>query len=170
MPSDQAGDAALDPSFFEGRFLIEIESWSPKLHVGLSRESVPMADRFQGGLDYIRNFELFGRIVAPKAFRTRTVRAWLQPFDTETQFGTADPGDCNEVGRLYFHLGQEGGDLSAALMLPEDAISFAATCLAATWRYVHIWTFDADHDSARLSAFSFSSTVHKNLVPWIDES
>lgn len=169
MASDQSGNPAPDPTLSDGRFLIEIESWVPKLHLGLSPGSTACEDRFQGGLDYIRNVELFGRILAPKAHRGRTIRVWLQPFGPEARFGADEPGG-NEVGRLYFHLGAEDADMSAALMLPEASLSFTVTCLASAWRYVHVWTFNGNDDSARISAFSFSSIVHKHLDPRISEA
>ncbi|MDB5428142.1 MAG: hypothetical protein JWR43_2117, partial [Phenylobacterium sp.] len=39
MDTDRDDGIALDPSFFDGRFLVEIEAWDGNLHVGLSSDS-----------------------------------------------------------------------------------------------------------------------------------
>lgn len=51
-------------------------------------------------------------------------------------------------------------------MLPEAAIPTTATSLASIWRHLHIWTFDEGLAGARISAFSFSSEIHPNLLAW----
>lgn len=168
MPSDQPGNAALDPGFFDGRFLIEIETWEPNLHVGLSRKSIPEEYRSPDGLDYLRNFDIRGRVAAPKAHRDKSIRVWLSPIGAEMRFGDEEE-EMDEVGRLYFR--SESGTLgpSASLMLPESALSFTVSCLASCWRYLHLWTFDERDEEASVSKFSFSSTIHKNLDPWVLE-
>lgn len=165
MEIDREGGPALDPGFFDGRLLVEIERWDASLDVRLSSESVPVEYRFQGGLNYVRGFDIDGQIVAPKAHRAKPIRVWLSPFGPEMRFG---PGGIDEVGQVY-HPSPQKPDFRASLMVPEAALATAATCLASVWKYLHIWTFDEDAERASVSAFSFSSTIHKNLEPWVAE-
>ncbi|MDB5437503.1 MAG: hypothetical protein JWR47_3760 [Phenylobacterium sp.] len=165
MDTDRDDGIALDPSFFDGRFLVEIEAWDGNLHVGLSSDSTPQEYRFQGGLNYVCGFQIDGRVVAPQAHRAKTIRLWLSPFGSDMRFG---PDDLDEVGQLRIRRPKRHElDLSATLLMPEAALPVAATCLGSVWKYVHIWTFDEDAERASVSAFSFSSTVHKNLDGWI---
>jgi hypothetical protein len=165
MPSDDLKDAAIDPSLFKNRFLLEIEGWDCELHVGLSSDLTPVEYRFQGGLNYVRGFNLECRVVAPKAHDGKSVRVWLSPFGLDVKFGT---DGLDEVGQLHIHSPQpEKPDYTAALLIPESALPVVATCLGSSWKYVHIWTFDHSADAASVSAFSFSSDVHKNLEAWI---
>lgn len=72
------------------------------------------------------------------------------------------------VGRLYKRdPPHHGAHLTATLLMPDSAISTAATCLASLWKYIHIWTFDEGVDEAGVRAFSFSREVHDNLSGWI---
>jgi hypothetical protein len=165
MDADRTDHAALDPGFFDGRFLVEIDRWDGSLHVGLSTDTVPQEYRFQGGLSYVRGFEVDGRVVAPKAHRSKAIRIWISPFGPEVRFGS---DKLNEVGQLYIRRPvPQKPDFSARLMIPEAALPMAATCLASVWKYLHIWTFDEDAERASVSAFSFSSTVHRNLDAWV---
>lgn len=157
-------NAADDSGSFDGRFLVEIKAWDGNLHVGLSSEPTPQEHRFQGGLTYVRGFDIDGRIVAPKVHRSRVIRLWLSPFGPELRFS---PNEMDEVGRLYFPSPRKP-DLSARLMIPEAALAMTATCLGSVWKYTHIWTFDEDVEQASIKAFSFSSTVHRNLDAWVE--
>jgi hypothetical protein len=157
-------NAALDPGFFDGRFLVEIDRWDATLHVGLSSDSAPQEYRFQGGLSYVRGFDIDGRILAPGRERAKSIRLRLSPFGTDIGFG---PGGLDEVGQLHIHAGRSGKpDFSATLLIPEAALPMAAICLSSTWRYVHIWLFDEDSERASINAFSFSSSIHENLRAW----
>jgi hypothetical protein len=97
MKSPQA-NATQDPGFFDGRFLVGINSWDATLHVGLSSDLHPPELRFQGGLAYIRGYDLEGYVVAPKAHRARRVRVNVSTFGEDIRFG---PGEMDEVGQLY---------------------------------------------------------------------
>lgn len=151
--------AAPEPNPVDGRLLVEITSWTGSLHVGLSSSLTPLEYRFQGGLAYVRDFVIDGRIVAPKAHRSSPIRVWLSPFGPEMLFG---PDEMDEVGQIYFPSPQKPA-LSANLLLPEGSLAAVATCLASVWRYLHVWTFDEGAERASVSAFSFSSTVHRSL-------
>jgi hypothetical protein len=164
VPGDSRPNAALDPAFSDGRLLIEIEAWDGSLHVGLSSDLTPPEYRFQGGLSYVRGFDVDGRVVAPGRHRAKKIRLSLSPFGPDTWFG---PEGLDEVGQLNIHAAQSGkADFSATLLIPEAALPLAATCLSSVWRYVHVWTFDEDSERASVSAFSFSSTIHRNLEAW----
>ncbi len=165
MESADSDNAALGPGFFDGRLLIEIETWDSSLHLGLSPEAIPVEYRFQGGLAYTRGFDITGRVIAPKTCRTKSIRIWISPFGPEAQFG---PDGLDEVGQLHVvRPGSGRSDLTATLLVPEAALPFAATSLSSVWKYIHVWTFDEEDDKASISAFSFSSTVHANLDAWI---
>lgn len=159
------GNATLDPGFFDGRLRVELGAWDATLHVGLSSDSAPQEYRFQGGLSYVRGFDIEGRVVAPGRDRAKSMRLRLSPFGSDIGFG---PGGLDEVGQLHRHVRGSGKpDLSATLLVPESGLSMAATCLSSTWRYAHIWTFDEDEERSSINAFSFSSTVHENLHAWV---
>ena len=150
---------------YEGRLLVEIESWDGNLHVGLAPPSTRSEQRFQGGLAFVRGVEIKGRMIAPKASFAKAIRVWLSPFAPEVEFG--DSG-LDEVGQFRtLPQGRRGHDLAATLLVPEAALPFAATCLGSAWKYLHIWTFDEEDERASVSAFSFSSTIPENLRAWI---
>ena len=157
--SPPQGDGSL-----EGRLLIEIKAWEGNLHLGLSSELTPLVYRFQGGLDYVRGFDLDCRVVAPKHLRGRLIRLRLSPFGPEMRFG---PEELDEVGQLNLNPPEAlKVDLMGTLFFPEAAMSAIATCLSTCWKYLHVWTFDERDDRAGVSAFSFSSSIHKNLEAW----
>jgi len=158
MPVERINVAAPEPSSLDGRLLVEITSWAGSLHVGLSSSLTPPEYRFQGGLAYVRDFEIHGRILAPEAHRSRLIRVWPSPFGPE-MFG---PDEMDQVGQIHLPSPQKP-DFRAHLMVPEAAFPGTATCLAAIWKYLHIWTFDEDAERASVSAFSFSSTVRRSL-------
>jgi hypothetical protein len=121
--------------------------------------------RFQGGLNFTRGFDLECRVIAPKALSGKCIKVWLSPFGPDVKFGT---DGLDEVGQLHICARQpEKPDFSATLLIPESALSLVATCLGLSWKYVHMWMFDQCADRASVSAFSFSSDVHKNLDAWI---
>ncbi len=167
MVSAESNNAALDPGFFDGRLLIEIETWDSTLHLGLSSDATPVEHRFQGGLNYIRGFNIEGRVIAPKAHCTKSIRIWISLFGPEMLFGR---DGLDEVGQLHVVRPASGrSDLTATLLVPETAQPFAATSLSSVWKYIHIWTFDEEDDKASISAFSFSATVDANLDAWISD-
>ena len=81
-PNSDDGEP-LPPSFFEGRFLIEILSWDWPLYLGMSSKNVPRKYTFQGGLDYVRAIDVEGRILAPVEYRGQTIRVHISPFGPE---------------------------------------------------------------------------------------
>jgi hypothetical protein len=163
MSDDPQWNAARDPRFFDGRILIDIQTWDWNLRVAVSAPSTRLRSRFQGGLDYGRDFKLRGRIRAPSAGRGKIVDVTLSPFGPKVLFGH---NGLKEVGRLDIErLGQDA-DLSATLMLPESAIPSTATSLASAWKHLHLWTLDATDQGARISAFTFSAAIYPNLLEW----
>jgi len=145
---------------FEGLLVVEIEAWNWNLHVGLSSDLSPPDQRFQGGLSYIRSFEIQGLIRAPSSLRSKAIRIWTLPFGPELRFGPDD-----DVGQVYFGPARKHGELSATLHVPEGAISTMATCLGSVWKYLRIETFDPHEERASIATFSFSSDIDDNLVP-----
>lgn len=164
MTQDVEPNAADDPGFFSGRYLVEIETWDWNLHVAVSREIAPPEHRFQGGLDYVTSFEIEGRIVAPEALRRRRVRVWLSPFSADIEFDVKNP---QGVGRLSRHTPPSYGcDYSATLLIPESSIAPTATCLASAWRYIHLWTFDHAGEESALERFTFSRNIPPKIMRW----
>jgi hypothetical protein len=155
--------AAPDPSFFDGRLLVEIEAWNCALSVGLSSALMPRQYTFQSGLDVTRGFDIEGRLRAPSRYRDQRISIHLQPFGPGRE-------EWDEVGRLYFHPDRPGGrpQLMATLLVPEVTLSMIATCLGTSWKYIHVWTFDEDAEEASVSSFSFDTKVHKNLAAWVE--
>ena len=166
MASEHSANAAQEPGFYDGRLLIRIKTWDWPLSVGLNSEATPPEYRFQGGLHYVRAFEIEGEIVAPKARVGRPVRVWISPFDASLRFG---PQDYPEVGRLFLRHPEKGRKgLSMTILLPEDAIATVATSLASVWKHLHIWTFNEDAEQASIRSYSFSADIHPNLKGWVN--
>jgi hypothetical protein len=166
MASEPGDEKVLDPGFFAGRYLIEIVTWDWELHVGMSSEATPPEYRFQGGVNYSRGLNIEGHILAPKPESGRTIRLWITPVGPEIEFG---PGHLEEVGQ--FHERRDAvlrSDFTATLLLPQDALAGAVTCLAAVWKYLDIQTVDDPLDRASVTNFWFSRDIHRNLLPWIE--
>ncbi|HWA60709.1 MAG TPA: hypothetical protein VG939_05010 [Caulobacteraceae bacterium] len=159
MDSDDDG---LGPSFFEDRLLIEIEAWDCSFHVGLRRRGAHPHFRFLGGLTDVRSLSLTGRMLAPAQHRDRSARVWVSPYDRESWSG---PEALDEVGRVYWPAAGEGR-FDISLMIPQDALVTVQVCMGSIWKYVHVWTFDADAREASVRDFSFSATVADKVKPW----
>lgn len=157
-------DAPLDPGFFQGRLLVEIRTWDWALHVGVSSRLLPRKHRFQGGLSYVRSFELGGRILAPGEHRDRNIRLWLRPFGPELRFVARN---TEEVGRVYLPDREaRREEFQSTLMIPQDAVPTMATCLSSVWKYLHIWVFDMDEHEASVRDYSFSATISEKVRLW----
>ena len=165
MPADQQPNAALDPSFFEGRLMIDIVSWNWNLRVAVSAAATRPKARFQG-LDYGRDFTLLGRVRAPRELRGKIMKITLAPFGPKVRFGR---GGIQHVGQLKAPAPGSDLDLEATLMLPEEAIPTTATSLASNWKHLDIWTLDEELQVAGVSAYSFSMDIHPNLLAWADD-
>jgi hypothetical protein len=163
MSDDPQWNAALDPRFFDGRILIDIEAWDWNLRVAVSEPSRRLKSRFQGGLDYSRDFKLRGRVRSPSAMRGKSVDVTLSPFGPKVLFGR---NGLKEVGRVGAGVREQDADFSATLMIPESAIPSTATSLASIWKHLDLWTFDATDEGAKVSAFAFSAAIHPNLTDW----
>jgi len=149
-------------SFFDGRFMVEIEEWNWALYVGLSHPLTPRRYRFQGGLMYTRGIDLAGRIRGPSLHHGKPIRVWISTFDRKVRFN-ARGGD---VGRFYRdRLGQDSAPFEASLSLPEDALSNALICLGSVWKLLDIWTATEEAETA-ITAFCFSASIHPNLAEW----
>jgi len=142
----------------EGRFWIEILSWDWNLSVALSSEQTPVEHRFQGGLNYVRSFELRGQVVAPQRLSDRSIRIWISPFDADMRFG---PDEMDEVGRLYLARSAvlDKADWSATLMLPEDSVTALATCLSSVSKFLFVRVFDIRDAEASIDHYAFSSAL-----------
>jgi hypothetical protein len=163
MSDDPQWNAALDRRFFDGRILVDMLAWDWNLRVAVSGPSTRPKSRFQGGLDYGRDFKIQGRVRAPGALRGKTIDVKLSPFGPKVLFGR---NGLQELGRLSVGAPGEDADFAATLLLPESAISSTATSLASMWKHLDFWTFDETDEGARISAFSFSAEIHANLLDW----
>ena len=163
MASDPQWNAALDPSFFDGRILVDILAWDWNLRVAVAGPSPRLKSRVQGGLDYGRDFKIQGRVGAPSSLRGKSLDATLSPFGPKVIFGR---NGLNEVGRLDVSLSGSNTDIAVSLMLPESAIASTATSLASAWTHLHLWTFGENQEGAGISAFTFSAGIHTNLLDW----
>ena len=161
MSDDPQWNAARDPSFFDGRILIDIEAWDWNLRVAVSAPSTRLKSRFQSGLDYGRDFKIRGRVRAPSALRGSVLDITLAPFGPKVLFGR---NGLKEVGQLGFGIPGQGSNFSATLMLPESAIPSTAASLASIWKHLDLWTFDATDAGAKISAFAFSAAIHAYLA------
>jgi hypothetical protein len=71
-----------------------------------------------------------------------------------------------DVGRMTVRANGAEERFAAVLMLPESAIPSTATSLASVWKHLHLWTFEETDEGSRISAFTFSSAIHPNLLDW----
>lgn len=147
----------------DARFWIAIESWDWNLSVALSSPLNPVEQRFQGGLDYARSFELWGRVLGPTPHRGKTIRIRISPFGTDLKFGQ---DELDEVGRLYFDPPLSSHtDLSSTLLLPESSSGPLAICLDTVSRYLFVTIFDPAADQASIDRYAFSSTLPEGVTP-----
>ncbi|WP_421936648.1 hypothetical protein [Phenylobacterium sp.] len=165
MTDDADFNAALDPTFFDGRLLIEITAWDWNLRVAISRAPTRSRSQPLKGLDYGRDFTVRGRIRAPHALRGRSIKVTLSPFGPRVRFGQ---GGLKHVGVLTASPSGGETDYEAVLMLPESAISSTATSLASIWKYLQVLTFDEGAEGAKTSAYFFAAEIHPNLREWAD--
>jgi hypothetical protein len=161
---EDGGGAALDPSFFNGRLLIEILAWDWRLHVGLSHKHTPRKYRFQRGLDLVRSIHLEGRILAPQEHRGHDVRVHFSPFGPRMKFGR---GGMDRVGWFYLpRSAPEQRGYSASLLLPEADLALLGVALNSRTKYLHLWMFDVDIDQAKVRDYGLSSTISDQVKPW----
>ena len=166
MSSDPSNNAALDPGFFDGRLLVDILEWDWNLRLTLSSEPTRPKARFQGGLDYGRDFKIKGRIRAPREVRGKAITITLSPFGPKVRFGK---GGLKAVGQLRCEPPcADDSSFTATVLLPESAIPSVAVSLAFIWKHLDIWTFGETDEGAEISAFSFSASIHPNLADWAD--
>jgi hypothetical protein len=155
-------EALAQSSFFDGRFMVEIEEWNWALSVGLSSSLTPRKYRFQGGLAYTKGIDLSGRIRAPSLHRGAPTRVWISTIGRNERFDASK----DDVGRFYVdRLGDGAWPFEASLRLPEDALSPALTCLGSSWKFIDIWTATNAPETA-VTMFCFSATIHPNLAEW----
>ena len=160
--SSEASKVPPAQSFFDGRFMIEIEQWNWALSVGLSHPRAIASQRFQGGLMYTRPIVIAGRIRAPSTHRGTQISVWISAFDRRVRFNPR----TGDVGRFYRNrTGNEGSPFEISLRLPEDALSNALICLGSTWKFLDIWTATDEADSP-VTSYSFSEAIHPNIAEW----
>ena len=156
-----APNAAQDPGFFDGRFMVEIETWDWALYVGLSPPGFPTKYSFQGGMNYSRWIDITGRVRGPSRHRGKSFRVCVSPIGRKITFGKKG---LQEVGQFY--AGRPDGpktDFEATLLLPEEGLGPAVTCLSSIWKFLHIWVVQ-DVAEASVMAFSFSADIPPNLT------
>lgn len=161
MNSVVGANTAIDPEFFDGRLLIEIETWSVHLRVSKGSGAMPTSAGTSGALNHEEGFEIRGHVLAPTAHRAKTISIFISLFGPELRFGQ---GHLNEIGQFNFR--PEETDLTATLHLPQSTWPVVATCLNTVWKYLHLWTDNAAGTPASIEACSFSSTIHRNLSAW----
>jgi hypothetical protein len=162
MPDHAPPSKALDPSFFDGRLMIDILSWDWNLRIALNPAAIGPEAPLKG-LDYGRDFTLYGRVRAPRELRNKSVKLTLSPFGPKMRFG---PGGLEQVGELTVQPPGSEFDFEGALMLPEDAIATTATSLASIWKHVQVHT--CDYSPRDVAAYFFAAAIHPNLQAWTD--
>jgi hypothetical protein len=73
---------------------------------------------------------------------------------------TTDPGFFD--GRYMVEITEWNWGLHVGL----SALDSAVTCLSSVWKYLDIWTVGDPKDQGRITAFSFSASIHPNLIEW----
>jgi hypothetical protein len=154
--------AASDPSFFDGRVMIDILAWNWSLRLRIGNPAAAgMKARFQG-LDYGRDFIIRGQVRAPRELRGKTIEVVLSPFGPDVRFGR---GGLQQVGTLKSQSQHSRLEFKATLMLPEDAIAPTVASLASTWKHLQILTED-EPGGARITSYFFQASIHPNMEGW----
>ncbi|MDO8324106.1 MAG: hypothetical protein Q7T23_14335 [Phenylobacterium sp.] len=156
-------NAASDPSFFEGRLMIDILAWDWNLRVAICDHAVTRPKARSLGLDYGRDFTIHGRVRAPREHRGKSIKVTLSPFGPKVRFGR---GALQNVGKLTILPEGSVFEFEAVLMLPEAAIASTASSLASTWKHLQIKIHDVGPGGAEASAYFFQSSIHPNLEAW----
>lgn len=149
----------LDPTFFEGRLLIDIMDWDWRLRLAVEAGAEWQRGPLKG-LTYCRDFVIHGRIRAPGDMRGKAIKVSLSPFGPKVKFGK---GGLQRVGDLKVLASGFETDFEATLMLPEDAIPATVASLAAIWKHLQILTFDEHAQGAAISHYYFGAEIHPNL-------
>ncbi len=153
---------------YDDRFLVQISSWDWALHVGMAADHVPPEMRFQGGLLHSRGLYVEGTVLAPPEHRGKSIFLSLIVFGPDAEFG---PGGLRDVGQLHEERGTaRKADFSAILLMPQDALPGAMTCLASVWRFIDLWTGGDPSERASITDFAFGRTVHKRAYPGLPDT
>ena len=155
-------NAASDPSFFDGRLMIDILAWNWNLRVA-TNQTLARSKARSPGLDYGRDFTIHGRVSAPRELRGKEMKVTLSPFGPTVRFGQRG---LQQVGALAELPSGSDFDFEAMLMLPEDAITSTATSLALAWKYLQIRVGDGGLGSTSIVAYGFHGRIHPNLEAW----
>lgn len=155
-------NATSDPSFFDGRLMIDILAWDWNLRVA-TNQAVTRSKARSLVLDYGRDFTIHGRVRAPREHRGKDIKVTLSPFGPKVRFGR---GGLQQVGKLTVCPEGSDFDLEAVLMLPEAAIASTAASLASTWKHLQIKTHDEGPGGAKASAYFFQARIPPNLEAW----
>ncbi len=154
MPTDPGADPTSNgPGSSDNRLLIEILSWDWALHVGMAPGAMPAEHRYQGGLIHSRGLDITGQVITPDVSQGQTVRIWIAPFAPDLDFG---PDGLSDVGQCHPGNQRRGTAFEVSLMLPQDALPAAITCLSTIWKYLHLWTTEPPPHEARVTDFAFS--------------
>jgi len=168
MSGNNRAEEPLASGVLDGRILIEIDTWEADFHLGMLPRGMPTEGTYLGGLIYVRGFDVRGRILAPKELSGGTIDITLSPLPPDLLF---IPSATNSVGRFYFRPeNPEFRNNAMRLYMPEADLTHIATCLAANWKYVHVWISNRDENDAGVDAYSFSATVPDSLEAWIADA
>ncbi|MDO8801823.1 hypothetical protein [Phenylobacterium sp.] len=137
--------------------MIDILAWDWTLHVA-TNQAVTRSKARSLALDYGRDFNLHGRVRAPREHRGKDIKVTLSPFGPNVRFGR---GGQQHVGELTARPEGSDFDFEATLILPAAAIATTATSLASRWKHIQIKT-----DGAKVSAYFFDAGIHPNLEAW----
>lgn len=153
---------ALDPTFFDGRLLIDILDWDWQLRIAVEA-GAKRRGRLSKGLAYGRDFVIRGRIRAPRELHGKAIKVTLSPFGRKVKFGY---GGLQQIGSLRVPATRGDCDFEALLMLPEGAIPATAASLATIWKNLQILMFDESAEGAAVSHYFFGADIHPNLEAW----
>lgn len=168
MSWNSRAEDLLTSGVLDGRILIEIDTWEADFHLGMLPPGMPTEGSYLGGLIFVRGFDVRGRVLAPKELSGGTIDITLSPLPPDLLF---IPSATNSVGRFYFRPENPGLRNNAVrLYMPEADLTHIATCLAANWKYVHVWISGKDENDAAVDSYSFSSAVHDDLEAGIAEA
>jgi hypothetical protein len=150
-----------------GRFIVEITDWDWHLSVGMPHPTIPKSVLFQGWLSYTRALEVQGRLVAPAAYRWKTVSFWLMELAANPRPSNADLASpaFQQVG----HFGETQSpdcraDFTGSAHLPEGALPATVTALGSVWKILNIWVSGDLARGGAIDSYAFSRGIPPKLV------
>jgi hypothetical protein len=164
MAARKDRDAATSPGFFDGRYLIEIESWDWDFFLGAP--SVLPTGPAPKLID-ARAITINGCILAPKSNNGRRIQLFLTPIRADYVLRDHPP----RIGDLLASSEPDGkSDLQGQACIPEETLGPVLQGLGSIWRYAHLWVSDSSALPCPIRCMSFTRDLPAVVRDWLSEN